>query len=62
MFSANAFGSLGVGKARDIDLALWYNPIAPAFFGLVCDSRKANYNDGINGNNIRLNLSMFYNF
>jgi len=62
LFSANTFGSPGIGKARDVDVALWYNPIAPAFFGLVCDSRKANYNNGINGNNIRLNLSMFYNF
>ena len=62
LFSTNTFGSPGVNKARDIDVALWYNPLAPAFFGLVWDSRKANYNNGGEGSNNRLNLSMFYNF
>jgi len=62
LFSANTFGSPGVNKARDIDVALWYHPLAPAFFGVVWDSRKANYNSGVNGSNNRLNLSMFYNF
>lgn len=62
LFSATTFGSPGVNKARDANLALWYNPLGAAFFGLVWDYRKANYNNGIEGTNNRFNLSMFYNF
>jgi hypothetical protein len=62
LFSNTTFGSPGISKARNIDIALWYNPIAPAFFGLVWDSRKAHYNSGVDGSNNRINLSMFYNF
>jgi hypothetical protein len=62
LFSDTTFGSPGINKARDIDVALWYNPLAPAFFGLVWDSRKAKYNNGVTGSSNRINLSMFYNF
>jgi len=62
LFSGTAFGAPGVNKARNIDVALWYNPFDQAFVGAVFDERKATYNSGPNGTNIRVNLSMFYNF
>ncbi len=70
IFSGDTFGAPGIDKARDIDVALWYNPVGSAFFGLVWDSRRAEYNSRLSGQNggqnigenNRINFSMFYNF
>jgi hypothetical protein len=62
LFSGDTFGAPGVNKARAINAALWYNPFGPAYFALVWDSRKAQYNTGVSGTNTRVNFSMFYNF
>ena len=62
LYSGTAFGAPGINKARNIDVALWYNPFDRAFVGAVWDDRKAIYNSGPEGSNNRVNLSMFYNF
>jgi hypothetical protein len=45
-----------------VNLTLWFNPLNALYTGIGWDYRKASYNDGVDGDNNRINLSLFYNF
>jgi hypothetical protein len=62
VFSAPVFGSPGLGQGRDVNVAVWFNPLPSLYTGLAWDYRQASYNDGHNGRNNRISLSFFYNF
>jgi hypothetical protein len=62
LFSGATFGTPGVGDARNVNVTLWYSPLQNLYTGLGWDYRKASYNDGVDGTNNRVSLSLFYNF
>ncbi len=61
-FSGPAFGSPGLGQGRNVNVAVWFNPLTSLYTGVGWDYRQASYNDGHNGRNNRISLSFFYNF
>jgi hypothetical protein len=62
LFSGPIFGSPGLGQGRDVNVTAWFNPLPSLYTGLTWDYRQASYNDGHNGKNNRISLSVFYNF
>jgi hypothetical protein len=62
LFSDAVFAAPGVGDAENVNLTLWFNPLNALYTGIGWDYRKASYNDGVDGDNNRINLSLFYNF
>jgi len=62
LFSGPDFGRPGVGHARDVNVALWFNALPSLYTGVGWDYRRASYNDGQSGRNNRINLSVFYSF
>jgi len=62
LFSGPTFGKPGLGQGRDINVTLWFNLLTSLYTGATWDYRQANYNDGNNGTNNRISLSLFYNF
>ena len=62
LFSGPVFGSPGLGQGRDVNVTVWFNPLPSLYTGPSWDYRQASYNDGHNGRNHRISLSVFYNF
>jgi hypothetical protein len=61
-FNGPVFGRPGLGQGRDVNVAVWVNPLPSLYTGVNWDYRQASYNDDQNGKNNRISLSFFYTF
>ena len=62
LFTGMDFGMPGVGNAQSLNVTVWTNPVDNLNVGVGWDYRKAEYNDGVDGDNNRLNISTFFTF